>query len=256
MRRLRHTSLALCLTLFPAFVPGARAVAPITVATAANVQYAMEELKADFGKATGIGVRSIYGASGKLTAQIRNGAPFDVFVSADMDYPDSLHAWGYAEARPRPYAYGKLVLWTIRDLDLARGTALLADSTLVKIALADPRRAPYGREAVGAMQGAGLYERLKGKLVYGESLGQVNQYILMGTVDVGFTAKSIVVAPDMRDKGRWAEVDSALYHPIAQGAVLCKHGTENHPASAAHFLAYLYSAPARAILSQYGYELP
>lgn len=237
----------------PAALPAA---ARITAAVAANVQYAMEELAAGFDKATGADVKTIYGSSGKLAAQIRNGAPFDIFVSADMDFPDSLHRWGCAAAEPRPYAYGKLVLWTAKGLDPRRGLALLADPAVRRIALADTGRAPYGREAAKAIERAGLRTRIAGKLAYGESIAQVNQYVLLGTVDVGFTAKAIVLAPDMRGKGKWAEVDSAAYDPIAQGAVITRYGAENHPASSARFLDYLHSAPARSILSKYGYVLP
>lgn len=230
--------------------------APITAAVAANVRYAMEELKADFGKSSRGAVQTVYGASGILAAQIKKGAPFDVFVSADMAYPDSLARWGYAVANPHPYAYGKLVLWTIKEWDPAQGLSLLAQDGIGKIALADTQRAPYGREAAKALGKSGFYERVKAKLVFGESVSQVNQYVSLGTVDVGFTAKSVVVAGPMRGKGKWAEVDSTLYDPIAQGAVVCKYGSGNHPALSIRFLRYLYSAPARAILAKYGYVLP
>ena len=116
------SALAIVLVLCP------RAFAQITVATAANVQFAMEELKAAFHKASGIDVKPVYGSSGKLATQIKNGAPFDVFVSADMDFPDSLHKWGYAPDKAKPYAYGKLVLRTLKDLDLDKGIEILLDS--------------------------------------------------------------------------------------------------------------------------------
>jgi molybdate transport system substrate-binding protein len=232
------------------------AAAQITAAVAASVQFPMEELQADFRKSSGADVKAVYGASGKLTAQIRNGAPFDVFVSADMDFPDSLATWGFAAGKPHPYAYGKLVLWTVKEFDPALGLAALAKPGLAKIALADPQLAPYGREALKALQQAGVYPAIKDKLVYGESIAQVNQYILLGAVDVGITAESAVRAGDMRGKGKWAEVDSSRYAPIAQGAVICKHGSERNPALSAEFLAYLYSPSARAVWAKYGYALP
>ena len=244
--------------------------AQITAAAAANVQYAMEDLRADYRKSSGTEVKAVYGSSGKLAAQIANGAPFDVFVSADMDFPDSLARLGYATGKPRPYAYGKLVLWTTKKsgptgksdpapvavypADLT--PAALAQPGFARIAMADPERAPYGREALKALKRAGVYDAIKGKLVYGESIAQVNQYILLGAADIGFTAKSAVLAGDMRTKGKWAEVDSALYDPIAQGAVLCEYGSANHPEPSARFLEYLYSPPARAILAKYGYLTP
>lgn len=250
LRRPRFPALLLLACLY------APVRAQITVAVAANVQYAMEELKADFGKTSGGVVQTVYGASGILAAQIKNGAPFDVFVSADKDFPDSLVRWGYAAANPKPYAFGKLVLWTIKQWDPAQGLSFLAQDGINRIALADTQRAPYGREGLKALRKAGVFDRVKAKLVFGESVSQVNQYVLLGTVDVGFTAKSVVVAGPMRGKGKWAEVDSSWYDPIAQGAVVCKYGSGNHPALSARFLRYLYSAPARAILAKYGYVLP
>jgi len=234
------------------FAEGAR----ITAAAAASLQYALEEMKAGYLASTGVEVRAVYGSSGKLAAQIRNGAPFDVFLSADMEFPDSLAKWGYASARPKPYAYGKLVLWTTRKAGPGKGLALLAEPGIGKIALADTQRAPYGREALKALRKSGYYDRAKAKLVFGESISQVNQYVLLGTADIGFTAKSVVVAKEMRGKGQWAEVDSALYDPIAQGAVVCRYGAEHNPGPSAAFLAYLYSAPARTILARYGYAPP
>lgn len=230
--------------------------AQITAAVAANVRFAMEELKADFKKSSGVEVKTVYGASGKFVSQIRSGAPFDVFVSADMDYPDTLQVWGYAAAKPKAYAYGKLVLWTLKDLAVEKGIAVLADSDVVKIALADPKRAPYGREAMKALERSGLAAKVGAKLVYGESISQVSEYVMTGSVSIGFSAKSVVTSPEMAGRGHWKEVDGALYDPIAQGAVVCRYGAENHPSQSARFLAYLYSEPARRIFSKYGYILP
>lgn len=231
-------------------------LAQLTIAAAANVQYAMEDLKTDFRKASGIDVKAVYGSSGKLCAQIRNGAPFDVFVSADMHYPDSLSRWGYAPAKALPYAYGKLVIWTAKKVNLEKGLAVLADTALGKIAVADPQRAPYGREAVKAIRHTGTWAAAEPRLVFGESVSQVNQYILLGAAGIGITSKSTVLSAEMKDVGTWREIDSAAYDPIAQGAVICKYGADEHPEASARFLAYLHSPPARAILVRYGYGLP
>jgi molybdate transport system substrate-binding protein len=228
----------------------------ITAAVAASAQFAMEDLKAEFRKSSGIEVKAVYGASGKFATQIRNGAPFDVFISADMDFPDSLYKWGFARDKPIPYAYGKLVLWTLKDLDLDKGLALLMDSGVSKAALADPKRAPYGREAVKALKKSGLYERVLPKLVYGENISQVSQYVLTGNADVGFNAKSVVMANEVKGKGKWKEVDSTLYDRIAQGAIVSKYGQENHSEASSRFLAFLHSDLARNILFMYGYALP
>lgn len=251
-----HSSLRPALGALLLLLAADRAPAQITAAVAANVQFAMEELKKEFQASTGIEVKTVYGASGKLTAQIRNGAPFDLFVSADMDFPDTLHKWGYAVERPKPYAYGKLVLWTTGDLDLEQGLAVLSEPSIAHIALADPRRAPYGRAAVEAMQKAGLYDAAKAKLVYGENISQVTQYILTGNVDIGFDAKSVVMSEEARGKGKWKELDESLYGPITQGAVICRYGQENNPSLSARFYAFLYSEAARKILSRHGYVFP
>ncbi len=228
----------------------------ITVAVAANAQYAMEEIKAAFKKETGIEVKTVYGASGKFATQIRSGAPFDVFVSADMDFPDSVYAWGQAAEKPKPYARGKLVLWTLKNLDLGKGLSVLNDSSIAHIAVADPKKAPYGREAVNALKKSGMYASDSSRLVYGESISQVTQYIVTQNVDIGFDAKSVVLAGEVKGKGKWVEVDSTLYHPIEQGAVVCKYGKDNNPKLAEGFLNFLYSDSARAILVRYGYALP
>lgn len=231
-------------------------LAQLTVAVAANVQFAMEELKIDFQRRTGVEVNAAYGSSGKWTTQIRHGAPFDVFVSADMNFPDTLYRSGYASAPPILYAYGKLVLWAARDLDLSPGLSSLENAAIEKIALADPRLAPYGREAEKAMRRAGVFPRVESKLVFGENISQVSQYILSGHANVGFSAKSVVTAPVTAGKGHWVEVDSALYDPIAQGAVILKYGAENRPRLSQAFCDYLHSESARSILAQYGYGLP
>ncbi len=242
------------------------ALAQITVAVAANVQYAMEKMTSDFQEKTGGTVKAVYASSGKLTTQIRNGAPFDVFVSADMNYPDSLFKWKKTIAAPRIYAYGKMVLWTTRGLDLSQGLAVLESKAARKIALADPDRAPYGREAMKALKRSGIYPRVRGKLVFGESISQVSQYVFSGNVDAGFNAKSVVLAPESKEKGtekgkergrgNWVEVDSTLYDPIAQGAAITKYGSEKNPQWSERFFEYLYSESARAILHEFGYVTP
>lgn len=236
-----------------------QAFSQITIATAASVQFAMEALRTAFTKSTGIEAKAVYGASGALVTQIRNGAPFDVFVSADMGFPDSLRAKGYAAEKPRPYAFGKLVLWTLKDpkdLKLSPDLAFLKDPGVSKIALADIKKAPYGREAAKALKKAGVYDAVESKLVFGENISQVSQYVLTGNVEVGFDAKSIVVAKEMQGKGQWVEVDPALYDRIAQGAVMTRTGYENHAREAATFLEFLYSKTGKKILEDYGYAVP
>jgi len=228
----------------------------ITVAAAANVQFTLEDLKAEFTKETGIDVKTVIGSSGKLTSQIENDAPFDVFMSADMKYPDTLYKEGFSLRSPKVYVYGVLVLWTMKDLDLSKGIDVLKGTGIRKIALADPQAAPYGREAVNTLKFYKLYEPLQKQLVLGESIAQVNQFITTGAADIGFTAQSVVLSPNMKDKGKWIEVDPASYKPIAQGVIVLKYAEQNHSKEAREFYDFLFSAPAQEILKKYGYKLP
>ena len=228
----------------------------ITVAVAANVQFALEEIKTAFEKNTGIHVKTIIGSSGKLTAQIENGAPFDIFMSADVDYPNRLYQEGLATGAPKIYAYGQLVLWTFQDIELSKGIAILSDNSIKKIAIASPNGAPYGRQAVNAMKYNRLYPNIKSKLVYGENIAQVNQFITTGSVDIGLTAKSVVLADNMKGKGKWIEVDPEAYEPIAQGVVILKYAQKEHLKSVQEFFDFLFSDQCKQIFEKYGYKLP
>ncbi len=232
------------------------AKAGLTVAAAANVQFTLDELKEEFTKETGISVEAIIGSSGKLTTQIENGAPFDVFMSADMDYPNRLHADGVTLGEPSVYAYGSLVLWTFEDIDLSKGVAGLSDASIRKIAIASPKAAPYGLQSVNAMKYHHLYPDIESKLVYGESISQVNQFITTQAAGIGFTAKSIVLAPQMKNQGKWVDVDPHSYEPIAQGVVILKYAQKDHLAEAQKFYDFLFTAPAEEILKKFGYRLP
>jgi molybdate transport system substrate-binding protein len=226
----------------------------ITVAVAANMQYAMTALKEKFEKESGITVEVIMGSSGKLTQQIEEGAPFDVFVSADTKYPAELYAKQFTADSPKVYAKGLLVLWTARnDIKPSSNLQLLLDDRIKKIALANPKTAPYGVAAEEVLKHYGLYDKVQTKLVYGESISQTNQFILTQSADIGFTAKSVVLADEMKGKGVWAEVDSKAYSSISQAAVLLKHGEENNKAAAEQFYSFLYSNSAKEIYKKFGY---
>ncbi|MFM7022088.1 MAG: molybdate ABC transporter substrate-binding protein [Flavobacteriales bacterium] len=224
----------------------------ITIAVAANAQYALKALETQYEKETGKQIELIVGSSGKLTAQIKEGAPFDIFISADMDFPNQLHKGNLTLAAPKTYAYGSLVLWSAVIEDGLLMNTLL--STNVKsIAIANPKLAPYGVAAVDVMNYYKLYEKVEKKIVYGESISQVNQYITSKTADVGFTAKSVVMSPEMQGKGRWIDIDKKAYKPIEQGAVLLKHAIGNKTDAEA-FYNYLYSTKAKNIFKKYGYQ--
>lgn len=236
--------------------PVIAAESSLTVAVAANVKYAFDDLAAEFTKETGITVKSVFSSSGKLTAQVQSGAPYDVFLSADMKYPEALYKNGQAASVPKVYAYGTLVLWSAKDVDLSKGVAGIADDTIRKVAIANPKLAPYGREAIKVLDYYKVRANVEPKLVYGESISQVNQYIDSKSVDVGFTAKSVVVSPELQSKGKWVEVPAESYAPIAQGVVMLRHGLANNGDATRKFYGFILSDKARAIFVKYGYTLP
>lgn len=230
--------------------------APLTVAVAANVRYAFIDVAAEFKKETGIAVEGVFSSSGKITLQVKSGAPFDVFLSADMAYPEVLYKEGLASGKPEVYAYGALVMWTMRDLDLGKGMSLLADAGVQKIAIANPKVAPYGKAALQAIEKSGIKPVVEPKLVYGESIAQAAQFVDNGAVDIGFVAKSVVIAPALAGKGKWITLPKNSYEPIAQGVVILKHGEDSQHDNAHKFVAFLATPKARAIFSRYGYDLP
>lgn len=249
---LRNIATALMLLL----TTQSASAAPLTVAIAANLKYVFDDLAAEFKKETGIETQSVLNASGKIATQVRNGAPFDVFMSADMDFPDGLYKEGYAVTPPKPYAYGVLVLWTQKGVDLNKGVAGLVDASVGKVAIANPKVAPFGKQALKAMEYYKVRATLEPKLVYGESITQVSQYVDSKAADVGFSAKSIVVAPETAGKGTWVEVPAESYEPIAQGVVILKHGSEVNGDAARKFYGFVQSAKAREIFAKNGYKLP
>jgi molybdate transport system substrate-binding protein len=229
---------------------------PLTVAIAANLKYVFDDLAVEFKKETGIEAKSVPNASGKIATQVRSGAPFDVFMSADMEFPDGLYKDGYAVTPPKPYAYGLLVLWTQKDVDLTKGVAGLADASVGRVAIANPKVAPFGKQALKVLDYYKVRAAVEPKLVYGESITQVSQYVDSKAADVGFSAKSIVVAPETAGKGKWVEVPAESYEPIAQGVVILKHGSETNGDAARKFYGFVQSEKARAIFAKNGYKLP
>jgi len=229
---------------------------PLTVAVAANVKFVFDEIKTEFKKSTGLDANGVFASSGKINAQIKSGAPFDVFMSADMEFPLALYKEGFAIAPPKVYAQGVLVLWTLQDINLTKGINILSSPSVKKVALANPRLAPYGREAIRALDYFKLRAAVEPKLIYGESIGQVNQYIDTQAVEIGFTAKSVVLAPQMQGHGKWIEVPRESYQPIEQGMVILKHGADTNAQAAKQFLEFMASAKARSIFEKFGYILP
>lgn len=227
----------------------------ITIAVAANLQYAMPELITAFEKQTNIKVETSSSSSGILTTQIKQGAPFDLFLSADMNHPQILFEEGFSSQEPEVYAEGKLILWTLKkELKLDSGIFSLLNSEIHKIAIANAKTAPYGFAATEALTSSGLLVSLSSKLIIGESISQVNQYIQSMNVDIGITSKSVLFSPFITDQGFWVEIPDTLYPPIAQGIVLLKHGEQENLSNSKEFYKFMLSKEAKEILSQYGYS--
>jgi molybdate transport system substrate-binding protein len=241
---------------FVAVAQGARKT--LTVAAAASLKNAAEELEKAFEvEQPGVDVAVTFGASGALFSQIQNGAPFDVFLSADREYPARLVAASFAAAADeRIYAFGKLVAWLPpgSTLDLEkRGLAALADPAVKRIAIANPAVAPFGRATESAFKAAGVYEAVKEKLVLGTSAAQAAQFATTGAADVAFLPCSLTFGKEL-SAGRAILVPEALYPRIEQSGIVLAASRE--PALARAFLAFLTGEKGRAILAKYGYGLP
>ena len=226
----------------------------ITIAVAANVSYAIEELKTDFSQQyPDIRVRVILGSSGKLTAQIKNGAPYGLFMSANMKYPQALYKEKLAITKPLVYAQGALAYLSIKKRDFSQGISLLTDPSIRRIAIANPKTAPYGMAAFETLKNAKLLDTLNSKFIYGESISQTVSYAVTAA-DIGLIAKSSLYSTRMSHfiKGvNWASVNPTLYTPIKQGIVLLKE-SKNSPEYRA-FYDFILSESAKQIFKRYGY---
>ncbi|SEQ22045.1 molybdate transport system substrate-binding protein [Amphritea atlantica] len=241
-----------CALLFGLAVARAETV---QVATAANFTAPMKEIAAEFEQQTGHRVVLTFASSGKFFAQIQNGAPFDLFLSADASKPQKLEEQGWSVPGSRfTYAQGSLILWSSQAGFVADDSPDILRSDSVKhLSLANPKLAPYGAAAVETLQKLGLFERLAGKLVQGENIAQAYQYVFSGNAQIGFVALSQVMKEGKLSAGSGWVVPADLYAPIRQDAVLLNRGKDNIAAIA--LLDFLKSAPAAAIIRAYGYKL-
>lgn len=231
--------------------------AELSVAAASDLVFCLEELNKAFSKGhPEVRVKSTTGASGNIFAQISHGAPFDIFLSADMRYPRALIDAGLADEKSLTvYAVGHLVVWTMSDnIDVSAGVASLQTDAVRKVAIANPEHAPYGRAAKAALEHFGLWKALQGKLVFGENIAQTAQFIETGNADAGIVALSLVVAPRLAGKGHWTEIPEHSYPRLEQGAVMTQTGALN-PA-AAIYISFLRSEEAREIFERFGFRLP
>lgn len=245
----------LALTVWFAALSSASAQDRLLIATAANFKPAMEELIALFKKEhADAKVDAAFGSSGKLSAQIREGAPFDLFFSADVEFPQALEQSGHAATAPKVYARGRLVLWSASVEASTVKLADLAQERFTRIALANPRTAPYGARAEEALRASAMWGKVESRLVFGENIAQTAQFVQTGNAQIGFIALSQALDPELSQRGGYALVDDALHAPLDQAFVVTKIGADKPLGRA--FAALLDTAAARAIIERHGYTLP
>jgi molybdate transport system substrate-binding protein len=227
----------------------------VTIAAAADLKFAMDELVSDFKNANpGAQVDVVYGSSGNFFSQIRQGAPYDLFFSADIMYPQQLVTAGLAASEAKPYAYGRIVLWS-GNMDASRMTLeSLTDPKITRIAIANPQHAPYGKRAQEALQAAGLWDKIQPKLVYGENIAQTAQFAESGNAQLGIIALSLAVNPELASKGGYWLIPEKLHHPLEQAYIITKRAENN--ALARRFADFMDSKPARTVMIKYGFALP
>ena len=236
----------------------AQNTAVVRVAAASDLKFALEELSARYKKQTGQNITLVFGSSGQFTTQILQGAPFQIFMSADENFVYKLSDAGKTADRGKLYAIGRIGVFTPNgsplkaDGSLKDLAASLQDGRLQKLAIANPEHAPYGERAKQVLQNAGLWSAVQSKLILGENISQAAQFALSGSAQAGIIAQSLAVAPAFTGKGRFDLIDAKNHQALIQRMVLIK------PVSAAaqSFYDYLGSAPAQAVLSRYGFAVP
>jgi molybdate transport system substrate-binding protein len=229
----------------------------LTIAAASDLNFAFKEIVAEFEKTTGNHVKLTLGSSGNFYAQIQNGAPFDLYFSADIAYPRKLEEAGLTvPGSLYQYAVGRIVLWTGNGshLDFSKGLEILRESTIRKIAIANPKHAPYGRAAVAAMEYSKIYDQVKDKLVLGENISQAAQFVESGAADVGIIALALALAPPMQAAGHYWEIPADAYSPIEQGAVILMGG--KHQEGAKAFLSFVQGPEGQTMMKRYGFVVP
>ena len=229
----------------------------ISVAAAADLTFAFKDVAEKFQEQSGIKVKLSLGSSGNFFSQIQNGAPYDLFFSADMGYATKLQDTGLTELGSlTEYATGSIVLWTPSSskIEVNSGLSALKDPSIHKIAIANPEHAPYGRAAVAALKHESLYDLIKDKLVLGENISQTTQFVQSGNADIGILALSLAMAPAMKDEGKYFVIPADDYPPIRQAAVILKSSQKKE--SAHKFLRFLQTPEIAALMKRYGFAAP
>ena len=239
------------------FVVGqtAHAEQMLTIAAAADLKFALDEIVVSFKRNhPAAQIETIYGSSGKFSTQIRQGAPYDIYFSADIAYPRALKAEGFASSEVQPYAVGRIVLWS-PSRDAGNMTlADLADPSIRKIATANPKHAPYGKRAEDALKAAGVWEKVESKLVYGENVAQAAQFVQTGNAQVGIIALSLALSLELAKQGSYALISDKLHQPLEQGFIITQRAADNALAQA--FARFIAGREARTIMTRYGFVLP
>ena len=233
----------------------ARAEEKITIAAAADLKFALDEIVVMFKNShPAAQIQTIYGSSGKFSAQIRQGAPYDIYFSADIAYPRALEAEGLGASEVQTYGVGRIVLWS-PERDAGKMTlADLADPSILKIAIANPQHAPYGKRAEEALKAAGVWEKVQAKLVYGENIAQTAQYVQSGNAQVGIIALSLALSPELARQGSYVLIPDKLHQPLQQGYIITRRAADNPLAR--EFERFMASKESRAIMMRYGFGLP
>ncbi len=227
----------------------------VTIAAAADLKFAMDDIVASFKKGNPSDeIEVIYGSSGKFHTQIQQGAPYDLYFSADIGFPRELAKTGFAASEAKPYAFGRIVLWSTTSDASKMTLASLADPKITRIAIANPKHAPYGKRAVEALQAAGVWQKVEAKLVYGENIAHTAQFVQTGNAQVGIIALALAVSPELASKGGYWLIPDTLHEPLEQGFIITKRAAGN--VLARQFADYMSSKSVRAVMTRYGFILP
>lgn len=227
----------------------------IVVAAAADLKFALDEIVTGFRQMhPADSIETVYGSSGKFHMQIQQGAPFDLFFSADIKYPQQLAKEGLAASDVRPYALGRIVLWSRSRNVSTMSLADLADPSIRKIAIANPRHAPYGQRAEEALRALGLWDKVESRLVMGENVAQAAQFVQTGNAEVGIIALALALNKELAEKGGYALIDDKLHQPLEQGFIVTRRAAANPLAK--RFADYMGSPKARQVMVKYGFALP
>lgn len=248
--KIRYFAVTMVIALAFSGIASAQA---LRVAVAANLQPVIRKIQEDFKKRTGINVESVSGASGNLATQIKNGAPFDIFMSADTELPMELYKAGFAVKAPVIYAQGVLILCSRHKIATIKWWEILLSDKVQRFAIANPAIAPYGKAAEQALKRQGIYDRVKNKMIVGESIGQVNTYISTDAVNAGFTTLSFLKENGSKIPLVGWKIPKNTYPPIEQGMVILKRAENN--AAAAEFYKYISTTEAKKIFVKYGYHV-